>query len=339
MLILTNCLSSHPDEGSLKVANSLISRLKNRFDDVSILSYERTSPQSDIHLSLNKLFLNAHLAAHLRKNKSPLLFFPFPSRPITTALRTFMLSLYSKGPLQVLIVMNGRLTFPAVLLYRLSGAKFYLLSSSTAEQFQEAVGKKHAVYLQTGVDINRFVPVDDARKKALRAAYGLDPDKKTILHAGHLKSGRNVQQLLQIDPQYQVVLVTSTLTRQEQDLDLRQELLSRPNIHLFEEYLPDIQELFQLADAYFFPVVASNNCIDVPLSCLEAAACNLPVVSTPYGEMREFLNQEGFIPLQDMTRDCINQALASALSLTDVHTRDAVKAYDWDCALDVLHHS
>lgn len=338
MLILTNCLSTQPDEGCLKVANSLITRMKACFNDVTIISYDRHSPDSDIHLPLNKLFLNTRLVSIIRKSRGELLYFPFPSKPITTALRTFMLSLYSPAPVNVLIAMNGKLTFPAMLLYWLSRAKFFLLSSSTAQQFQQGLGKKRAVYLKTGVDVDRFVPVDETCKRALRVAYGLDPEKKTILHVGHLKRGRNVQQLLQIDPEYQVVLVSSTLTQREQDLDLRKELLSRPNIHLFEDYLPNIQEIFQLADAYFFPVVESNNCIDVPLSCLEAAACNIPVVSTPYGEMQEFLDREGFIPLHNMSPDGINAALASALSQTHVHTRDVVLDYNWAQALNILHH-
>lgn len=339
MLILTNCLSTQPDEGCLKVANSLIARLKACFRDVTIISYDRKSPASDTHLALNKLFLNSNLASIIRESKDELLYFPFPSKPITTALRTFMLSLYSSTPVKVLIAMNGKLTLPAMLLYRLSSAKFFLLSNDTMQQFQRFLGKERAVYLKTGVDVNRFIPVDNTRKKALKASYGLDPEKKTILHVGHLKRGRNVQQLLEIDPEYQVVLVSSTLTQHEQDLELRQELLSRPNIHLFEDYLPNVQEIFQLSDAYFFPVVESNNCIDVPLSCLEAAACNIPVVSTPYGEMQEFLNCEGFIPLHMMTPDCINAALASALALRQVHTRDVVMDYDWGNALGILHQT
>ena len=84
-----------------------------------------------------------------------------------------------------------------------------------------------------------------------------------------------------------------------------------------------------LADVYLFPVMDIENCIDVPLSVLEAASCNLPIVTTEYGELTAFREQEGFLFIDALDSDSLNQALEKALLKTEVNNRQAVLEYDW----------
>lgn len=336
MLVLTNCLSDTPDEGCVKVASSLVSRMRQNDTSVKVASYERTSHLSDIHLKTNKLLFSPRLASLVWKQRKSLLYIPFPARAISNALRVLMLSIYTGRRVRVLITMQAPETKLTRFLYRLSGASLILLSQSTTDYYAHIVGKEKAVYLRTGVDLERFTPVTTEQKRALKKSYGLDPDRKVILHAGHLKKGRNVAQLLKVDPAHQVILVASTLTKAEQDIDLREQLMSAPHIRIIDTYLPHIEEIYQLSDAYFFPVQDTNNCIDIPLSCLEAAACNLPVVTTHFGGMLEFEDKEGFVFLDTFTPQAINAALSQALSLPDANTRHAVTAYDWAYAARLL---
>ena len=67
------------------------------------------------------------------------------------------------------------------------------------------------------------------------------------------------------------------------------ERLREQGIRVIDEYLPRVEEVYQLADCYAFPVQAEENAIEVPLSVLEAMACNLPVVATPYGGLSDRL--------------------------------------------------
>ena len=53
MIILTNCLSETVDEGALKVANSFVKRIKGRNASAVVVSYDRLSELSDVHLKLN----------------------------------------------------------------------------------------------------------------------------------------------------------------------------------------------------------------------------------------------------------------------------------------------
>lgn len=335
MLILTNCLTDVIDEGCLKVANSLIRRLKGIDENICVLSYDREHSLSDKHLNLNKFFLSTELRKIISKADEDLLYAPFPARTLPTALRIFMLSLYCKKNLTVLMVQKENYNFLAKLLLKLSKAQLVVLSKESFDFYGEFVDKKRIMYLKTGVDTKRFVPVDEKKSKELKCKYGFDKDIPVVLHVGHLKYGRNVQKLLDVDSSRQVVLVCSTLTENEQDIKLRQELSLKDNICIMDGYIENIEEIYQLCDVYLFPTVESGNCIDVPLSCMEAASCDKPVVCTAYGEMKELLCENGFYHLDDVSEKQINEKIDKALSEKS-EPRKAALAYDWDNAVKSL---
>lgn len=330
MLILTNCLTDTADEGCLNVVNSLVKRIKRADPSVSVISYERKSELTDTYLQLNKLLLNGPLILRLLKQKEPLLYMPFPSRKTAMALRVFLLSLWTRRRLRVLLVLKTPIGSLGRILLRLAGPEVLVLSADAADFYGEIVGRNRVRYIRTGVDTQRFVPVAPEQAAQLKARYGLDPNKKTVLHVGHLKQGRNLDQLLKIDPSYQILLVTSTLTKNEQDVLLEQRLRARPDLHIVTDYLPEIQQVYQLCDVYFFPVVQEGNCIDVPLSCLEAAACGKPVVTTVYGETKQFLGKPGWFFLDSLEKEEINSRLEEALTDSGTDIRHSVAEYDWN---------
>lgn len=335
MLILSNCLSQTPDEGCLNVANSLIKRIKALQPEVTVVSYGDDPAQGDVHLRLNKFLLSRKLRKLLRKKKEPVLYLPFPARSVATAMRIFCLSVLSPRPVAALLTMTEPVGLVGKLLLKFSGANVLALSREAADRYEAVLGKKRVQYLKTGVDTKKFVPVSEQEQKELKISYGLDPEKRVILHAGHLKQGRNIAQLMKFDDAWQVVLVTSTLTAQEADMQLREQLLARKNIRIIDTYLPEIQQVYQLCDCYFFPVTEPGNCIDVPLSVLEAAACGKPVLSTDYGEMRSLLCKDGFYPIESFEEAALNQRMAQIVQ-TSADPREAVLEYDWNCAVSEI---
>lgn len=333
MVIISNGLTTTADEGFLKVANSLVGRIKKQANDAFVISYERRSELTDCFLELNKFFLNPGLVSAIRKRNEPVLYIPFPAKPVAAALRTFLLSVYSKKKVSTLLVMTGKTDAVAKILLKLSRADIIVLSKSTENFYKSFLPNERVHYIKAGVDTNKFVPAEN--QKELKIKYGFEADKPVVLHVGHLKKGRNVAELLKIDSKYNVLLVTSTLTKDEQDSELKEKLLSRPNIRIIDSYIEAIEEVYQLCDVYFFPTVEKGNCIDVPLSCLEAAACSKPVITTDYGEMNELLQSEAFFRLDSFEKDEINQKIDAALNAA-THTRNAVLEYDWNNAVKML---
>ena len=191
------------------------------------------------------------------------------------------------------------------------------------------------IHLRAAVDTDRFHPVSLEKTRELKIKYGLDPDRPVALHVGHLKSGRNIRTLKNIPKTWQVLLVVSTNTRDTRDEALREELLKAGNIRILDDYIPEIREIYQLSDLYFFPVVQPGNCIDIPLSCLEAAACGKPVVTTAYGQMKDFAGMPGFFLMDDPEQNP-DVIFAEALSAQPGISRGAAEAYDWKTAGKLL---
>lgn len=335
-MILTNCLSAKVDEGCLRLSNSLVKRIKQKYPDTYIATYDRESALSDLHLNLNKFFLNKELFSVVRKRKENVLYIPFPARPIATAIRVYVLSLACKKKLTVLFPMRIQVKRISKLLLKKSKADFVLFSSASADYYSQLFGEHRVKYLKSGVDTVRFSPVSDETVSELKIKYGFDPTRPVVLHVGHLNQGRGVGELMKLSSDFQVLLVVSTLTKNEQDTELKEKLMSCTNIRIIEDYLPDIQEIYQMCDVYFFPVFEEGRCIDIPLSCMEAASCNKPVITTDYGEMKNFRGKNGFCFIDSFESDVLNSSVLRLLSEKGVNSRDSVLEYDWDRTVHVF---
>ena len=334
MIILTDCLAEKIDEGCLKDANRLIKRIKSEYPDTTVVSYKQKTGLSDIHLDLNKLFLNSSLLSLIKEKNQPLLYIPFASNTTATALRMFVMSRAAKQKMQVIFAirypMNGFTKF----LLKHSGFEVVSLSKESYDYFHDSIGR--AKYLKTGIDTEKFVPIDAEQKALLRQKYDVAPDKKVLLHVGHLKYGRNVDKLLNVGDDYHVFMIASSVTENEKDDGLRQKLKSRPNTTVIESYLPNIQEIYQMSDVYLFPIVEEHNCIDVPLSVLEAAACDIPIVATKYGELKQFVGKPGFKFIDSFDKPTLNSAIDEAADIKNCNTREAVLEYDWARSVESL---
>ncbi len=331
MLILTNCLIKNADEGSVNVAYNLIKRIKSVASNVKVVSYDRTSELTDICVKTNKLMLTLPLFKLLRKDKK-VLYIPFPARMIPTSLRIWILSWFCKD-LSVLISMHGDIDKLSGILLKNSKAKLFVISEKAYIDFSAVVGNKVS-YIKTGVDTKKFYPVDESKKLSLRKKYGLDESAKVILHVGHLKEGRNIQQLLNLSDEYFVLLVTSTFTKNEENKQLKEAFLKRKNTLLIDDFVEYIEEIYQLSDLYLFPVIDEGNCIDLPLSVLEAASCGIPVLTTEYGEAKVFKNCEGFTYISSF--DNLNELVNNAINEKTSRVRDFVLDYDWKNAIEFL---
>lgn len=328
MIILSDCLTEKVDEGCLKIANNLTERIKSYDINTTVVSYDRTSEKSDLHLRLNKLFLNHSLLVLIRNKKESVLYIPFASNTKASAIRTWVLSLAASKGLKVIFALRYPMDRITRMILKKSNAEIIALSRESFDFYKKEIGK--AVYLKTGIDTKRFIPVDTEKKAKLRRKYGVAEGKKVVLHVGHLKGGRNVDKLLNAGDHFHVFLVVSSATEREKDLLLRAKLDERPNITIIDSYIKYIEEIYQMADVYLFPVQEAENCIDVPLSVLEAAACNIPIVTTEYGELKEFRQEPGFYFINSLDENTLNRALNEMSEMRNCNNRQAVLEYDWD---------
>lgn len=328
MIVLTNGLTSNADEGAVKIASSLIRRIKASVSETFVITYERQALESDIHLTLNKFFLNSELIRLIRERQEPVLYVPFPAPILSVMVRVFLLCVLTRRPIKTLLVMNGTMNLAARCILKFSGSEVLTVSRESLETFQKVIGQR-AKYLKTGVDTAKFVPVEGDVKASLREKYGIPQKKKVVLHVGHMKAGRNIGRLLSLGEDWHIVLAVSTLTTTERDVQLREAFLAKSNVTLIEDYVPDIQELYQLADVYLFPVLLKDHCIDVPLSALEAAACGIPVVTTAFGELKELLKKPGFYPIESLEPAALDALLKQAAEEA-VSPRETVLEYDWE---------
>lgn len=330
-MILTNSLTQIVDEGAAKVANSLIRRMKVAEPSLTVVSCGAEDDGCDVHIPVNKLLLNGKLAALIHGRREHVLYVPSYARMLPTAIRALILSVYARRRLSVLLPMRSPMNRLARMLLRWSGAEIICLSADAEAFYRRELGGQ-VQYLRTGVDTARFVPVSSERKAELRSKYGIPGDKPVVLHVGHMSAGRNIGLMGQLSDAFHAVLVVSAQT---EDSVLRATLAACPNLTLIDTYQPNIEEIYQLADAYLFPVEKALNCIDVPLSALESASCGVPVVTTAYGEMQQLLDAEGFYHLADTSPETVNALLRLAVQ-EKKNPRQAVLAYDWSGAVETL---
>lgn len=162
-----------------------------------------------------------------------------------------------------------------------------ILYQSNKEIFEDL--SKKTIFFPNGVDTNKFQPISEKEKNLLRKKYGIN-NKFVILHVGHIYKKRNLEifEVIQkMDEENQVVIVGGNY------LELDDKLLNnlkRNGCIVITDYLPQIEEIYAMADCYIFPVLWGNT-INMPLSILEALSSNLPVIALNNYEFPTELNK------------------------------------------------
>ena len=211
--------------------------------------------------------------------------------------------------------------------------------------FAQAAPSKQATYKRYGiryqllppaVDVERFQPVKgDLEKQRLLRKYGLPQHSKICLHVGHIRASRNIDWLLQLNLPAEAHLVVLGSTSRFIEKDLKRVLQER-GVTVLSSYLPAIEEIYQLADVYLFPVQAPDAAIEIPLSILEAMACNLPVVTTSFGGLTKYFANVPGLYFAD-TLEIFQNAVSKALEADVCKTRVAVQLFSWQNIAKILY--
>jgi glycosyltransferase involved in cell wall biosynthesis len=189
--------------------------------------------------------------------------------------------------------------------------------------------------LPSGVDLEKFKPVRLEKKIELRTKYGLNREAFTVLHVGHITRGRNVELLTLVHSEHaaQVVLVGSSLPHKDRTALTAQ--LREQGIVVFDTYIRNVEELYQLSDCYLFPVFSDQACIGTPLSVLEAMACNLPVITVRYGSLPVLFTEGDGLFFVDNPQELV-QGITRVRKLDGCRTRQKVTPYSWENVAEKL---
>ncbi len=298
-----------------------------------------TEGESDPELGLqnvaaNRLLLNEELREAVAGfEPEVILYIPTACGTAFSLVRGRVLHFYYPSSLLVLLLLQPRPQSPgARLLMRGLRPDLVLAQSTTTALPFRKLGWRTALF-GPAVDSQRFRPASAADRSQLRSRFSVPEDRHVVLHVGHLKEKRNLLQVLTLHdtPGYHVLIVASTST--EQDARLGAELRSR-GATVVDHYVADIENIYRLSDAYVFLAEEETAAIDLPLSVVEAMACNLPVVSTPFGGLPDSFREGDGLVFWQSSKD-LRQAVDRAMK-GRIATRNKVEGRTWQVMADEL---
>ncbi|MDQ1436388.1 MAG: hypothetical protein QOK43_17 [Acidimicrobiaceae bacterium] len=320
-MFVTNALADRPDEGTLRLAREVAT--VSQAAGASVVSLDDTTSAL-----ARKAMVDPDLLRALRaKPGTPVVYLPTQSLTLGTLVRAAVLRL--AGRADVTVIATQPRPLPGGMARWSRVAKGLRVLTPSVAVLDQWPGSR---FLPMGIDLDAFRPVAAARKAALRTGHGVPADAKVVLHVGHLTANRNLGWLADTaSPDVTVIVVGSE--RFGADAAVRQKL-EAAGVDVRTGYVADIAELYQLADVYAFPVLSDEGAIGIPLSVLEAMACGLPVVTTPFGGLPRMVQPgDGVWFAADQTAfdAAVGQALAAPAE--SVQTRRTVSRFTWAEAL------
>ena len=152
---------------------------------------------------------------------------------------------------------------------------YFSILENDGEELTSLGGQVRA--LSVGINSEKFRPVSGRDELiSLRKKYGLSVDLPLVLHVGHLSSGRGLEAFLSLPKErFERLIVASGMFNSDEI----EEKLRSDGVHIIKEYLPDVSEVYRMADVYLFTTRSSEFVISIPLSVTEALSCGTPVVA------------------------------------------------------------
>jgi len=295
VLFVTEYLNPPYDEGIKKTVYYLFLEL-NKTYDLQVIC-RAGFPKNNIQIvQVNKLFLSRSIKKTI-KDFAPetLIYFPFASATFAGYLRFFVLSLLNKRAKNILIALQPKpLKNWHEQIVKFIKPRFALTPSPQLNAFWDKLNVNSKL-LPLLTDLKIFQPLQETNtKEELRKKYNLPIGEFIISHMGHLNEGRNLKSLIPLQKAgYQMIVVGSSSTPKDSigPASIKQELIDE-GIVVLDGYIENIEEIYQLSDAYIFPVVAKTGSIGMPLSVMEARACGIPVITTDFGSLKHFLDDD-----------------------------------------------
>ncbi len=270
--------------------------------------------------------INLRLIQNLRKFKPDILHFvisPTYKGIIFAKFIKFLL----RSPKLVISAPHPEYKFPSLI--KFFKPDLVLTQSSKSTYYYHKLGYTVKRF-PNGVDTSKFVNISEEDKNNLRTKFNFTPDEFIILHVASLTDKRNLGTLIKIKEMMKDVTVLITgRPGEEQNSKIIHKLTEAGCIVLIE-YFENIEEIYQISDLYIFPTNDQAGCIELPLSILESLSCDIPVLTTRFGAIDDFISNN-HIMYYDGVSDAIRKIKKIRNSgINENNTVKDMSFFDWN---------
>jgi glycosyltransferase involved in cell wall biosynthesis len=326
ILLATEEINAQPSEGLLVFILHL-ARYLDRLGTLTLI-YARGEPEPGLRaiklLASKRIVTKGLLQLLHRESFDIAVYVPSSSLTACGLLRAVLLRSLVKAP-TIMIAMQLRKVGPLHSLF--SRMRTPELTLSPVDELRDNIEKlgMRTGFIIPGFDDERFRPIEPALKTHLRKKYGLPESAYILLHVGHIKENRNMQVFLKHREWGRDIL--PVVKGGEVDPSWLHRL-QMAGVVVIDEYIEHMHELYQAADCYLFPVSSPTGALEFPLSVIEAAACNLPVITTRFGALPHVIREgEGFHYIRSMAE--IRERISAIRGATP-RTSEKVRELSWN---------
>jgi glycosyltransferase involved in cell wall biosynthesis len=321
------------DEGTRKFAHSMAYGLKEHCEVRGLSVGGGFSSNGIISLPQSKTFLLRGLRDQIERFQPDIVcYVPSASMTVFAFMRAWILKSYAPAAKTALVLLQPRRhTLPGRKVLSLFQPDLVLTQSERMRLYARDLGCRVAV-LPPAVDLERFRPATPEERCALREKHSLPREAFIALHVGHAKAGRNVAVLSRLQPGATPVFVAGSSAGADGEI-VRQ--LAMSGVRVIDTYVESIEEVYRASDCYVFPVRSADDAIEVPLSVLEAMACNLPVVSMRFGALPDLFRDGPGLRFVSNDEQLIERVQARDW-MSPCETRAMVEPYSWSNAARAL---
>ena len=209
---------------------------------------------------------------------------------------------------------------------KFTSPKCIITQSNKTARYLSGLGVRTMI-LPLGVDDSKFSEFDFTKRKLLRKKYKINNEKIVLLHVGHIQQSRNLDWLVEVKtncPEVEIIIVGSTYNKNDEEL---YKTLFDMGIKVIREFTSNVEDIYNLADYYIFPVLRNDGAIETPLSVLEAMACNLPIITTRFGSLPDVFKEDEcfhYVHSSDEIVEIIRKPLKN-----ECNNRGKIKLYTW----------